>query len=70
MIMSPVLVIGIFLCGMFNLKANCASSVNEPPKERETEKLQEQEETGDSEVFKPTHEWQNIKAGKSAVIIT
>jgi hypothetical protein len=70
MITSSVFIVGIFLCGIYNLKSNCASSQNYPTSETESEEPQEKEETGDSELFIPTHEWQHIKDGKLVIFAT
>jgi hypothetical protein len=70
MITRTVFIVGIFVCGIYNLKTNCASSQDYPTNEIESEEPQEEEETGASEMFKPTHEWQRIKEGKLVIFAT
>jgi hypothetical protein len=60
-------IIVIFLAAVFKIEVTCDSSENDPAKRAESEELQGKEETGDSHTFKPTHEWQNIKAGKLVI---
>jgi hypothetical protein len=61
--MRTVFILVIFLSAIFNLKTNYASQ-NDLTKDTESEQLEGKEETGDSDIFKPTHEWQVVREGK------
>lgn len=64
MITRSVLIVGIFLCLIYNLKLNRATSQNDHTNDTDTEEPKDKEKTGGSEMFIPTHEWQRIKEGK------
>jgi hypothetical protein len=61
--MRTAFIVGIFLCVIFNLKTNCASQ-NHAIEDTEFEELEENEKAGDSDIFKPTREWQVVREGK------
>jgi hypothetical protein len=61
--MKTAFIVGIVLGVIFNLKTNYASQ-NHLAEDRESEELEEKEGTGNSDIFKPTHEWQVIRKGK------
>jgi hypothetical protein len=57
----------ILLVAVFKVKVICDSSENDPTRVTKSEELQGKEETGNSDSFKPTHEWQPIKEGKLVI---
>jgi hypothetical protein len=61
--MRTAIILGICLCVSLNLKTKCASQ-NHPTEDTGSEKVEEKEGTGDSDIFKPTHEWQVVRKGK------
>jgi uncharacterized membrane-anchored protein YhcB (DUF1043 family) len=58
--MRVAFIVGIFLGVIFNLKTNCASQSHQ---DTELEELEENEKDRDSDIFKPTHEWQVVREG-------
>jgi hypothetical protein len=64
--MRIAFILGIFLGVIFNLKENWASQnhLTEDTELEELEELEEDEKAGDSDIFRPTHEWQVVREGK------
>jgi hypothetical protein len=61
---TGLIIVILFLAAVFKIEVTCDLSKNDPTKGTESKDLPGKEETGDSNSFKPTHEWQNIKEGK------